>query len=296
MIKGFFAGCEPTVATPQGEVVFKGQIVASIAPLYITPNAQSMQISQLVFGEHYREFSSDIELTDGWHLVQSLRDDYTGYVYSPETVEVQFIGNAKVSKLSTALYSAPSMKSKLMRILPFGAELNIERVSVSDPLSHHEFFYVHYLEAWVYKDHVQFNDQYFEDPIELARQFIGQTYLWGGRSGWGCDCSALVQLCYELAGCRLPRDANLQQKYLPAFEPESILRDQISANDLLYWPGHVAIASSSSDLIHATRVGMHVVEEPIDTVCQRIFDETRADLSIIHRPILAASSQAVSRH
>lgn len=289
MIKGFFAGCEPTVATPQGEVICNGQIMNPIAPIYITPNKQSMQISQLIFGEHYRKFNSlEIVLPDGWHLVQSLRDDYTGFIYSPEIIEPRFIGNAKVSKLSTALYSGPSMKSNILRQLPFGAELYIEALPISDRLSHHEFFYIHCLEAWVYKDHVQFNDRYFKDPTQLARQFIGQTYLWGGRSGWGCDCSALVQLCYEMAGCRLPRDANLQQRYLPAFEPESILRDQIRAGDLLYWPGHVAMATSATQLIHATRLGMHVVEESIDKVCLRIFDKTNAGLSIVHRPILAA--------
>ncbi len=290
MIKGFFAGCEPRVATPQGDVISTGQVMSARMPLYLAPNKQSMQVSQLIFGEHYRRFVSiDIELPEGWHLVQSMRDDYIGFMFSPDISDPLYTGNAKVSKLSTALYNAPSLKSQTLRQLPFGAELNIETLSVSDPLSHHEYLFVQPLQAWVHKDHVQFNHQKFTDPIELARQFIGQSYLWGGRSGWGCDCSSLVQLCYELCGCHLPRDTHLQQIYSPAFQAQSIAQDKIQAADLLYWPGHVAMASSATHLIHATRVGMQVVEEPIDTVCERIYNETKAALSIVHRPIFVNS-------
>lgn len=292
MIKGFFKGCEPRVATPKGDILSTGQVAASRAPLYLAPNKQSMQVSQLLFGEHYRRFAcEEHDLGADWHLVQSLRDDYIGYMHCPEICEPFYQGNAKVSKLSTALYSSPNMKSQVLRQLPFGSELYIESVKARNPFSHHEFLYVQALQSWVHKDHVTFNHQAHTDPVALARLFIGQSYQWGGRSGWGCDCSALVQLCYELCGCHLPRDSNLQEKYTPAFDKTRISREQVQAGDLLFWPGHVAIATSSSHLLHATLVGMQVVEEPIDQVCERIFNETKAEMSSIMRPAFLARGQ-----
>ena len=35
----------------------------------------------------------------------------------------------------------------------------------------------------------------------------GASYLWGGVSQWGCDCSGFVQRIFALHGVRLPRDA-----------------------------------------------------------------------------------------
>ena len=36
--------------------------------------------------------------------------------------------------------------------------------------------------------------------IELAREFLGYQYLWGGRTPKGFDCSGLVQTVFGLLG------------------------------------------------------------------------------------------------
>lgn len=38
-------------------------------------------------------------------------------------------------------------------------------------------------------------------------RFAGSSYLWGGATPWGCDCSGLVQGAFALHGLPLPRDA-----------------------------------------------------------------------------------------
>lgn len=57
--------------------------------------------------------------------------------------------------------------------------------------------------------------------VENARRFLGEPYVWGGRSAWGVDCSGLVQLSYLIEGIEVPRDAHdqyLKARPVPASE------------------------------------------------------------------------------
>ena len=46
-----------------------------------------------------------------------------------------------------------------------------------------------------------------DDPLSVARSFLGTAYLWGGLGRAGIDCSGLVHLCFRATGQRVPRDA-----------------------------------------------------------------------------------------
>jgi cell wall-associated NlpC family hydrolase len=48
------------------------------------------------------------------------------------------------------------------------------------------------------------------DALALARRLAGTTYVWGGLSAAGIDCSGLVHLVWRRYGVRLPRDADDQ--------------------------------------------------------------------------------------
>ena len=98
--------------------------------------------------------------------------------------------------------------------------------------------------------------------IALADAWRGIPYLWGGKSGWGLDCSGLTQLVYELLGIRLPRDADQQAKALPPVPSWEELRP----GDLLFYPGHVGLWVGDGTVIHASSPRGGVVREGVDTV------------------------------
>ena len=86
----------------------------------------------------------------------------------------------------------------------------------------------------------------------LAQSLAGTTYLWGGTSSWGVDCSGLVQLAYAATGLVLPRDAQDQiQVARPLARSEAV-----RTGDLLFFGrgggvSHVAIVTEPPGFVHA---------------------------------------------
>ena len=98
--------------------------------------------------------------------------------------------------------------------------------------------------------------------VAIAERWLGIPYLWGGKSGWGLDCSGLTQLAYELLGIRLPRDADQQAKALP----EVPRWEELVPGDLLFYPGHVALWAGEGHVIHASSPRGGVVREAVARV------------------------------
>jgi cell wall-associated NlpC family hydrolase len=86
------------------------------------------------------------------------------------------------------------------------------------------------------------------------RYFEGTSYLWGGVTPWGADCSGLVQATYALHGVQLPRDAWQQASAgVPADADPLAARE----GDLLFFSDrvdrhitHVAIALGARSIVH----------------------------------------------
>jgi hypothetical protein len=95
--------------------------------------------------------------------------------------------------------------------------------------------------------------------VAIAQKWLGIPYLWGGKSGWGLDCSGLTQLAYEILGIRLPRDADQQAKALPAVPSW----EDLAPGDLLFYPGHVALWAGDGAVIHASSPRGSVVREEL---------------------------------
>jgi cell wall-associated NlpC family hydrolase len=104
-----------------------------------------------------------------------------------------------------------------------------------------------------------------DDPVAVARGFLGTPYVWGGLGRDGIDCSGLVHLAFRAVGARVPRDAADQaaaaQPVPPGEEQPGDLwffgRPEAAVHHVGFVTAAGILHASDSDGAHA------VVEEPM---------------------------------
>lgn len=89
---------------------------------------------------------------------------------------------------------------------------------------------------------------------DLAREFLGTKYMWGGVSADGIDCSGLVQLVYWWHGIHIPRDCSQQMRVA---EPVEKI-ENLQPGDLMIFGDpetgkikHCGIAIGRKEFIHS---------------------------------------------
>lgn len=84
--------------------------------------------------------------------------------------------------------------------------------------------------------------------IELAMQYEGNRYIWGGNSLTnGIDCSGFTTQLYKQFGYGLPRHSG-SQRHIGT--PVSI--NDMQAGDIICFSGHVALYMGNGKMIHAS--------------------------------------------
>lgn len=201
-------------------------------------------------------FGADVTVIDrqgDWAFVQAALDGYCGWLRSAALTDTLPPITHRVSAPATHVYPASDMKRHQMHALSIGARLSVEgfegrfaRLATG---------------GYVPAQHVA--DGPAADPVAVAETLLGTPYLWGGNSDWGIDCSGLVQAALGACGIACPGDSDLQRAAFPE-------TTRIARGDLLFWPGHVAMAESADSMIHATAWQMAVIREPIASAMTRI--------------------------
>ena len=224
-------------------------IKSSDAWVFTAPEAASARLTQLLYGESVTVH----EQQGDFYFVQSQLDAYCGWVHGSMLRQLEQLPAATswCTRFVAPMTREPDMKSPLLAYLPIDSLLYLT--------GEHENYWQLLGGAWVHKQHTM-NMQEKLDIVATARAQIGRSYVWGGRGLGGLDCSALSQLCYRFAGRQLPRDSDLQQKFMHLHH-QSVKGTELHAGDLIFVPGHVMIASSPESIIHANGHHMRVVEE-----------------------------------
>jgi cell wall-associated NlpC family hydrolase len=98
------------------------------------------------------------------------------------------------------------------------------------------------------------------DLVRYAAVFVNVPYLWGGRAGFGFDCSGFTSTIYQVYGITLPRDAGPQAA---DSRGRPVDKSALQPGDLLFYSHgsrdpdnpdtiyHVAMYSGNGDMIEA---------------------------------------------
>lgn len=214
--------------------------------------------TELLLGEDVSVF----DRSNGWAWVQAASDGYVGYLPETSLSEAAATPTHVVVVPRTFVYPAAELRRPVAQALSMGSRITVvgeeetrgtRYVLLADG---HAVIAAHCLPLGQVSG---------DEPVAIAARFLETPYLWGGRSGFGIDCSGLVQLSMMMTGCAAPRDSDLQQTLGTA-----IVREELRRGDLVFWKGHVGFMEDEVTLLHASGHTMTVARENFDKAVERI--------------------------
>ena len=245
------------------EGTFK-RVMAGVAPLKRLPVDHASLDSEVIRGEVVRVFG---DTADGWSFCQCEADSYVGFVPTEALGEVAPAPTHRVTALRTFLYPAPDLKLPPRTTLAIGSLITVEGEARTRGTP---YTVLAGGEGAVVTAHVEPIEAALPDDfVAVAERFVETPYRWGGRSGFGVDCSGFVQLVLGLTGRAAPRDTDLQARGLGEAVPES-LAGELRRGDVVIWPGHALIVRDDDSVIHSSGHHMRVVIEPRAEALRRL--------------------------
>ena len=215
-----------------------------VSPMRATASHKAEMVSQQLFGEK----SFILERTaDNWAKIQLKYDGYQGWVQQSHLAEIDEAHFAKTdADLTSDWINEVDYNGHIMYV-PMGSSLSAFKNG----------------KAFWRKNSVHFKGNVW-NPGEvkispkvikqIAFKFLNTSYLWGGKSVFGIDCSGYSQATYKFLNKRLPRDAWQQ-----AEEGEVInFLQEAQCGDLAFFDNpeskitHVGILLNDHEIIHSS--------------------------------------------
>jgi hypothetical protein len=214
----------------------------ALVPLRFEPSDKSEQVSQLLFGEHFKI----IEQNPKWVYVELAYDGYKGWIdskqFQPITQEYFNILNDIPNVLSADLIEYISTPSNQLIPISLGSSLSFLD---NDDINESKFTFDGIKVCGIKNK---------SELIKTAFMYLNAPYLWGGKSPFGIDCSGFTQMVYKLNGYQLFRDASQQASQ---GEPLSFIEES-EPGDLAFFDNeegkitHVGIMMDDNYIIHAS--------------------------------------------
>ena len=236
-----------------------------IVNLYKKNSLKSGIDTQLLYGDIFKV----IKKHNGWRKIRIKEDGYVGYVKSGKFSE-PIKPNFKVCVLKARLFGGPISKKKLKKFLPYNSRVKIIGKNGK---------FGKFGKYWIKISDLKKINFKYRNIFKNVKLFKNTKYLLGGKSYKGIDCSALVQVFFNHNNKYCPRDSKDQEKYFK----KKIKLKNIRKNDMIFWKGHVAIALSKNNLIHAYGPMKKVVIMNIKKTIERIYKTANLKVTSIRR-------------
>ncbi|MEO9071114.1 MAG: NlpC/P60 family protein [Ginsengibacter sp.] len=215
-----------------------------VSPLRSEPSHKSEMVSQLLFGEKSTVIESGV---DNWVKIVLKYDGYQGWCQISHLTEIDEDLYTKIDKDLTAGWVNEIDYNGHYMHVPLGSSLSAFQNG----------------KAFWRKNSVQFKGEVW-NPEEvkitpklirqLAYKFLNTSYLWGGKSVFGIDCSGFAQMTYKFINKQLPRDAWQQA------EQGDVVNSLQEAHcgDLAFFDNeegniiHVGVLLNTQEIIHSS--------------------------------------------
>jgi cell wall-associated NlpC family hydrolase len=229
--------------------LFTATVRTPVAPMHGEPRIASQMISQQLAGHRI-----DVVDEDGDWVRARGADEYEGWMHvgflarTPEGTARQ---SRQASRISLGCVTRSPSGDR--RALPLRAILSPDEV----------------VSAGEAVESSRLSERFPAEPHAIVRSarelFSATSYIWGGVTPWGADCSGLVQSVFALHGIQLPRDAWQQAETGADAGPDV---GELVAGDLLFFSDredrrvtHVGIATGERGMVHlALARGGYAVE------------------------------------
>ena len=237
------------------------QVIKPSTKMFFFPNKNSSLETECLFGETIEI----IQQKKNWIYGCLITDQYKAWVYANDLSSLQKTTHI-VFVQRTYIYMEDNIKSKILHYLPLGSKLNVVELKSNwakitlTSVNRKQY-------GFVPKNHLTLHSNKIINWVNIAENLIGTPYKWGGRDSLGIDCSALVQLSMQLYNICMPRNTSEQIKFDQLI---NISNEEISRGCLIFWNGHVAIATNKSTIIHANAHHMMVAKESLKKAMNRI--------------------------
>jgi len=256
------------VAAERFTVGRPAQVVRGVADLRTAPRTDAPLASQLLGGEAVTVYDE----SDGWAWVQNGTDEFVGYVAAEALTGEVHDTTHRLTALRSFRFPEPDIKAPPLDTLTLAGQVAV--VGERDRFSEIA------IGGWVFSSHLGALEDRRPDFVATALRFLETPYLWGGKDSLGLDCSGLVQVVLALAGIPAPRDSDRQAGSLG--EPLG-QGAQHQRGDLVFFPGHVAIALDDTNVVHANAWHLKVTTEPLTEVVARVQAEYGRGIEVVRR-------------
>jgi cell wall-associated NlpC family hydrolase len=237
-------------------------VAAPVADIRAAPSDEAGVDSQLLLGDEVRVFDE----AEGWAWVQAVRDGYVGYVAAASLADVAGDPTHMVAAPRSFTYARDDLKSPRVRALSMGTLVAVAGWSENRGT---RYALLDTGEAMI-AGHLRPIGEFAADYVAVAEALEHTPYLWGGTSGFGLDCSGLVQLSMRMAGRAVLRDTDMQERSVGGEIDPGPGGSALRRGDLVFWKGHVAIMADGENVIHANGHTMLVSREPLAVAVERI--------------------------
>ena len=218
---------------------FPGAVVVKpVANMYSAPTEDADVVSQAICG-----VSVVLEEEKGQWVKVRTPDDYPGWMplaslrrYSPGDHPYATRSDVvEVASLFANIYREASVtKHEPIMTLPFEARLEVAPGKENDSGRWIQVRLPDGRTGWIQRGDIDSDPKPLSvaEAIQLAQRFLGLTYLWGGTSTFGFDCSGFTQMLVRRRGIVMPRDADLQAAWQGVMP---VKPNRLRAGDLLFF-------------------------------------------------------------